>query len=257
LRRWWIAFEKAGLLPLPIFGWPVTTLRPYLEANGKCTADVILASNLGFSKNDDAEALAGCGAPVINLLVSRDSQSGWESSEKGINPERVSNQLNAPERMGANEPILFAATEKIEGSEATRSVPIVERVDMTVRRAQRWIALRNKENANKRVAFVYYSNPPGKGFLGASYLNLMPSLLSLLAELQRNGYVAGDLPTTEKKLVALLHRTGRNIEQWAPGELDEIATQGIVLIPVKSPGAGMTSCRNGSGATSEKVSGAA
>lgn len=224
--------EREGIGAIAAFGWPLKNQRALLMDKEQSSVRVILAMNLGFSKPDDAEELQRYGAPVINLMTTRESVGEWIASPKGITPDRLPTQLNAPERAGANEPLMIAATEKVEGSTTTRSQAVPERVEMAVKRVRRWLALQTKANAGKRVAFIYYSNPPGKGYLGASYLNLMPSLLALMERLKAEGYQAGDTPPDEKQLIEMLHRSGRNIEEWAPGELDEMSRQSMTLLPV-------------------------
>jgi cobaltochelatase CobN len=98
---------------------------------------------------------------------------------------------------------------------------------------QRWTALQDKPNRGKRIAILYYNNPPGKGALGASYLNIFGSMANILGTLQRAGYQTGDRLPTEKDLASLLEMSGRNIELWAPGELDARLAHGVAAsVPV-------------------------
>lgn len=225
--------EREGIGAIAAFGWPIKNLRAQLLENETSPVRVILALNLGFSKPDDADELARYNVPVINLMTTRESTDEWIASLKGITSDRLPTQLNSPERVGANEPVLIAGTEKIEGSTTTHTKAVPERIEMAVKRARRWLTLQTKPNADKRVAFIYYSNPPGKGYLGASYFNLLPSLLELTGRLKKEGYQVGDVPPDEKQLIEMLHRSGRNIEEWAPGELEEMSRQvGVTLLPV-------------------------
>ena len=123
---------------------------------------VFLALSLGFSKAEDVEELEAYGVPVINLLTSRDTMDEWVRSDKGVSSERVPVQLNSPERAGANEPVMIAATEKTPGTETTRSIPIPERVERVAQRTARWITLQEKPNREKRIAFIYYNNPQAR-----------------------------------------------------------------------------------------------
>jgi cobaltochelatase CobN len=98
---------------------------------------------------------------------------------------------------------------------------------------QRWTALQDKPNREKRITFLYYNNPPGKGALGASYLNIFGSMANILGSLQRAGYQTGDRLPTEKDLASLLEMSGRSIELWAPGELDAMLAHGVAAsVPV-------------------------
>lgn len=229
--------ETAGIGVVPSFAFPLGRMRPFvLQADGKTPIRMILSLNLQFSRQDDARDLEQYGVPVMNLMTTRESAAEWKENPKGLQPGQLTFQVVAPERMGANEPILLATTEKIikhDGTEVLRSQAVPERVDAIVKRTRRWLILQEKPNAEKRLAMIYYNNPPGRGNLGASYLNLMPSMLAIIKRLQDEGYATGDALMDEKEFIALLERTGRNIEQWAPGELKQLSEQGVVLWEVK------------------------
>jgi|GEM_PF-643761 len=229
--------EKSGIGVVPAFGFPIPTIRPLMtSANGKTPIRLILAMNLAITRPDDAKEFEHYGVPVMNLITTRESAEEWLKNDKGLPPGQLTYQVVGPERMGANEPVLMATTEKFikpDGSEVLRLQPVVERVESIVKRTRRWLILQEKPNSEKRLAMIYYNNPPGKGNLGASYLNLMPSMLAIIRRLKDEGYSTGDALMDEKEFIALLERSGRNIEQWAPGELDQISKQGIVIWEVK------------------------
>ena len=167
-------------------------------------------------------------------MTSRDSYEVWSKSAFGITPERLSTQVALPEIAGATEPIVVGTTEKAAGVAGPVTKPIRERIDMAVSRGARWLALQDKPNAEKRIGLIYFNNPPGKGNIGASYLNVFPTLLAVLARLRESGYQTGDRLPTEKELEALLEISGRNIEVWAPGELEALVEKGhVVLVPMK------------------------
>ncbi|MFB3777830.1 MAG: cobaltochelatase subunit CobN [Bryobacteraceae bacterium] len=228
------AVEKHGLIPVPVFGWPPAVAEPLLIRNGEAMVEAAFALNLGFTQPRDAEFLARLNVHVIDLMTTRQSLAEWTESPQGLRLDQLSIQVASPERAGATDPITFAATERSADGSSQVTVPIPERIDMAVRRAARWIALRHKPNRDKRVALLYYNNPPGKGNIGASYLDVPGSLAALLQRMREEGYRTGDAAPSEKELLQMLERTGRNIEQWAPGELDAIVAQNqAVLIPVK------------------------
>ena len=171
---------------------------------------------------------------MIDLMTSRDSYEVWSKSAFGITPERLSTQVALPEIAGATEPIVVGTTEKVAGAAGPVTKPIRERIDMAVNRGARWLALQDKPNAEKRVGLLYFNNPPGKGNIGASYLNVFPTLVAVLARLRESGYQTGDRLPTEKELEALLEISGRNIEVWAPGELEALVEKGhVVLVSMK------------------------
>ncbi len=89
-------------------------------------------------------------------------------------------------------------------------------------------------NDQKRIAMVYYNNPPGKGNLGASYLQVLPTMATLIDRLRRAGYITSDRSPDDQELRRVLEKSGRNVETWAPGELDAmIEGGGMTLYPVE------------------------
>jgi cobaltochelatase CobN len=228
------ALEKKGLAAAGVFGWPQSAIEPVLRGPAADPIYVNLTFTLSLTKPEDAGALERQGAHVINLLTASSGYDEWAKSDRGVEAGRTASLLDAPERNGATEPVLVATREADPRTGIYRLKPVGERVEMAAARAARWVVLRDKPNWNKRLVILYYNNPPGKGNIGASYLNLPPSILAVLERLREAGYNAGGrLPTTDE-LLAQLERVGRNVERWAPGELDRMAEQGgVTLLPVE------------------------
>ena len=228
------ALEKRGIGAVPVFGWPVPALIPLMGEPGSSPLRLLYSFNLGFAQASDSDTLERYGLHVIDLMTSRDSYEVWSKSAFGITPERLSTQVALPEIAGATEPIVVGTTEKAAGAAGPLTKPISERIDMAVNRGARWLALQDKPNAEKRVGLLYFNNPPGKGNIGASYLNVFPTLVAVLARLRESGYRTSDRLPTEKELEALLEISGRNIEVWAPGELEALVEKGhVVLVSMK------------------------
>jgi cobaltochelatase CobN len=228
------ALEREGIGAVPVFGWPVSTLEPLLRTEAGCPLRLLFALNLSFSKPDDMAMFERLGLHVINLMTTRRALAEWQDSPQGMEPSRVSFQLAAPERAGATEPILIAATEDAGDGLTSRTEPIPERIEAAVRRARRWLVLQAKPNAEKRVAFIYFNSLPGKGSIGASYLDVFPTLVTLLERLRDEGYRVSYPIPDKRQLMELLERSGRNVEAWAPGELERMLEQGhLALVPMK------------------------
>jgi len=224
------ALERRGIGAVAVFGWPPTVCEPFLTGSGGTAVDVLFALNLGFAKPDDAEFLARLNVHVIDLMTTKQSRSEWLDSPHGLRPDQLALQVSAPERAGATEPITFAATERTFDGKTVMTVPIDERIERAVTRAQRWITLRKKPNSEKRIALLYYNNPPGKGNISASYLNVPGTLAALVRRLREEGYVTGEQAPDESTLLRLLQLSGRNVEQWAPGELESLVQDGHVVL---------------------------
>lgn len=224
------ALERHGLGAVAVFGWPPTLCEPLLMTSSGSAVDAVFALNLGFAKPDDAEFLARLNVHVIGLMTTKQSRAEWLESPHGVRSDQLALQVSAPERAGATEPITFAATERSADGKTVVSVPIEERIERAVARAQRWIRLRRASNAEKHLALLYYNNPPGKGNISASYLNVPGTLAALVRRLRDEGYLVGSDVPSESVLLQMLQRSGRNIEQWAPGELEAMVEGGQMTL---------------------------
>jgi len=226
------ALEKRGLAAAGVFGWPHHTTEPIYNQSTEDPLAITLSLTASLSKPEDAAFFEKQNVHVIGLMTTRDSYATWAASNRGVSAERVNTSLSSPERNGATDPIMIATMESDSGTGLERTAPIPERVEMAAARASRWVELRRKPNATKRLAMLYYNNPPGKGNLGASYMNLPPSIRAVLHTLRRAGYDVGAELPTETEILQQLESVGRNVETWAPGELDAMVKRGGVLVPV-------------------------
>jgi cobaltochelatase CobN len=214
--------EARGVVPLAVFGYPLDALTPLLQSQGVMQAQIVVALNATVSAPRDAAIYDGWGIPVLNGLVTRESAEQWRASAKGLPADRVAAHLSLPERSGLIEPTLAGTTET--AANGTKSLaPFAPGIDAALDRAQRMLALRATPNGEKRVALIYYNNPAGKGNIGASYLQVFPSLRNILAGLAGDGYVIPEPLPDETELRRLLEANGRNLELWAEGETQRMA----------------------------------
>lgn len=232
--------EKAGAEAIPVFGYPggVTFERLLLDENGASRADVGLGFLFRFTGPEAADSLGKLDIPVINLvtLYGR-SEREWRESRTGLSMFEGTFQVAVPELGGLVAPTVVGSREKILDLETGLSVavsrPIPSRVTMAVQRALRYAALRDKPNAAKRIALMYYNYPPGKANIGASYLNVAESLANILARLKAEGYDVGSGDISADGLLAELTEKAHNVGSYAPGELEALLAAGdAVRVPV-------------------------
>ena len=215
------ALERRGLGVIAVFAWPLRKAEPLLFEAGVPRVRLLLALNLLMHNPDNEEWLKATGLRVINLVTSQETHEQWMQSARGLPAGRLSTQIGTPERAGATEPILIAAAESPGG----KLRPIPERIEAAAERAHRWVQLSLKHNKDKRLVLIYYSNPPGKGLLGASYLDLIPSLANILKRLSEEGYSVGNALPGEDQLKHLMRLAGTNVGDYVPGELAALASR--------------------------------
>ncbi|MEQ1945998.1 MAG: cobaltochelatase subunit CobN [Bryobacteraceae bacterium] len=224
--------EAAGLIPVAAFGYPLETLTPLLTDQQQFQPEVVIALNVTLSSPKDADVYNAWGVPVLNGIVTRESAAEWAANTKGLPADRIATQLSLPERSGLIAPTLVATTEtSVLGIKTGQ--PVAAGLTAIVDRAQRMLTLRKKPDSEKRVALIYYNNPTGKGNIGASYLQVFPSLRNILAALTDAGYsITGPLPD-ENELRRLIEASGRNLELWSEGEKRQAAeSHSMTLWPV-------------------------
>ena len=225
------ALEQRSLAPVAVFGWPLNKAEPLFTREGRAAIDLMMLLDAVMPSAENGQFLEKHELHAINLLTTTATEAEWRRSESGLPPGRLPIQVGNPERYGVSEPILIAAAApKAEGG---KPVPIQPQIELAAARAARWIALRAKPNWEKRLALVYFNNPPGKATLGASYLDLIPSLRNVVARLREDGYHTGDSLPDAERLKKLLLLSGRNVGEYAPGELKALLSEGhAALLPV-------------------------
>lgn len=181
----------------------------------------------------EREVLEKLGIPVINGIILDTNQKDWEESLIGINIYNRSNLVAIPELVGYINPSVAVVFDDV-----SHNVKIKNAVDYQMKtilgRIRNIYNLQSKPNKDKHIALIYYSYPPGKENIGASYLNVLPnSLVSILKRLQHEEYNTGSNPIDSATVFNKVMDAGRNIGSWAPAEVDKLVKTGDpVLVPM-------------------------
>jgi cobaltochelatase CobN len=205
-----------GWACLGFFGWP---LHSQISALQQWQPDLILAANLSITRREDADALSTLQAPVINLL-SDPREAAEAAAANGFPASRTSSGLGNPEKSGAVQPTVWSY------GPAANEVGLRQALEQ----ARGWLQLQRKPRAQRRLAIFHFNYPPGRGNIGASFLDVAHSLRSTLQILREAGYTTSEATLQS----ALLDRVARNVEDWAPGEKEALARDPhTTLWPVK------------------------
>lgn len=233
--------EKKGFNTFVAFGYPAAKVAEQLLIDSKGNARVsgVLSFIFRFSDFKASKMLEKLGVPVINLITvyGKDGKE-WETDQEGLSSLEVSWQLAIPEIAGLIQPTVVAyrirERDKETGFFVEKRLPVPERVDSVTDGIKSWINLQKKGNKNKKVAIFYWNYPPGKQHIGASYLNVFASIENVLKKMKEAGYDVGDEKIDKEILLDNSLKYGRNIGNWAPGELDEMVNgKKCVLLPLK------------------------
>ncbi|MBL0699443.1 MAG: cobaltochelatase subunit CobN, partial [Desulfosarcina sp.] len=236
-------FEQAGFNVTACFGRDADILTRFLlDQNRKARVDILLSFSLKFNSSLNEKlktAIQDLDIPIINgINLYSLTIDKWRTDPLGIPPMDVVWTMGVPEISGAIEPTpLIGKLELIDqntGKTFFLHKPITENFDRLLPRLKNWVRLQRKNNAQKKVAILYYNHSQGKQNVGASYLNVFSSIKLILKRMKDEGYkVTSDKILSENGIRDMILKTGRNIGSWAPGELDRMLQEGkIIRIPV-------------------------
>lgn len=166
--------------------------KPVLDALVNLTWFRLNGGPMGGNPALTKELLKDLNVPIFTpaCMYSREIDQ-WRRSDTGLSPIESIMAVIWPEIDGCTEPIPCCGVQEISvgGMKAQEVAAIDERVSKIATRIRRWVALKRKKNADKRLAIIIYNYPPGEENLGqASYLDVFKSVQRLLERLKEEGY---------------------------------------------------------------------
>ncbi len=224
-------FEEKGVNVIACYGKAGYYVDPYLNHSNQTKVDAVVSFHYRGNYFDIEEL----GVPVMNAVL-----NGYMNTSQWIEtstPLPVTNMLRiyGPETDGLIDPIMIGALETFTEDNGTVEKYITHEgqvqwlIDRTIAQAKLGI----EDESDKKVAIIYYNHGGGKDNIGASYLEVTPSIVNLLEGMEDAGYnVDSNLLPNKTELVDLMIYQGRNVGTWAPGELEALVDTGeVVLLP--------------------------
>ena len=215
------ALEAEALEPIPVFVLGIEghvavrewLAKEHLDLLINMIGFALVGGPAGSTKPGHAvevalEMLAHIDAPYIvaQPLYAQD-EANWR--ERGVAPMQSAVLYSLPEMDGATAPTVIGALD--DG----RFKTVPDRLKRLAGLGRRWVDLRHKHNAEKKVAIVVYDFPPGAGKLAtAALLDVPASVLATLQRLKAEGYDVGELPESPR---ALLERLEASLDPNAGG----------------------------------------
>ena len=217
-----------------------SAVKKFFLNESRSTVDAVITQHSFrynyWNPDQGLEDLSNISVPWLKAIsLYYQSEEKWLNSTQGISTSEIAWQVAMPELDGIIEPTVLSA----RGSDGRRVV-IQDRLDKIVSRALNWAQLKRLNNSEKRIAFIYYNNPPGRDNIRASYLNVPASLEVILNALKKKGYNLGNFSgfnvsinsshADNSSLLHLLLERGRNIGVWRQMDIDALAQSGRVVL---------------------------
>ncbi|BAU05005.1 magnesium chelatase subunit H [Fischerella sp. NIES-3754] len=222
-------FEKAGLIPLPIF---INGVEGHVAVRDWMTSDYetqqrqqgnIETPSLSEEAVKVDAIISTIGFPLVGGPAgSMEAGRQVEVAKRILTAKNVPYFVAAPlliqdiyswtrQGIGGLQSVVLYALPELDG--AIDIVPlgglvgekiylVPERVQRLIGRVKSWIKLRQKPAFARKIAIILYGFPPGYGAVGtAALLNVPRSLRKFLQALKDQGYTVGDLPADAEELI--------------------------------------------------------
>lgn len=215
--------EDKGINVYPIAGF--VKRLDYLKEVDPSLVIYVPHGRLAAGRADECvEWLSERGIPLICPIDVFENHEDWVASQKGMQGGMMTQNILMPELDGGIEPFAISAQFPNErGLNVPKALP--ERMDKLVSRIDHWLKLREKPNAEKKVAIVYFKGP-GQNAMVASGLEVGASLLNLLKSMKDAGYATGELPADAKAMEEEIRRRGPVLGPYAKGEIESFVNDG-------------------------------
>ncbi len=221
-------------------GWnvyPIASTSKRLQFLQEINPALVVELPHGRLSNGNADAavawLRERNIPMLSPLSIFNLYDDWKADPQGMSGGLLTMSVVLPEVDGGIAPYTIAAQFKDESGFAIYKV-IPDRLEKFCTLIEKWLALREKKNKDKKVA-IYYFKGPGLNSLVASNLEVVPALYNTLKMLKDAGYTVDGLPADAEELGKRLQLDGAVLNPYAEGSLARFFKEGKpALVPVDS-----------------------
>jgi cobaltochelatase CobN len=227
-----IRSEKAHCISV-LSAWgdaSINAVKAIKDINSHSTQPFVIISLQDFvvgggdGRKQVSDLFTELNVPVFKgIRVTELNSALYDLSSQGLPADSVHYRIAMPELQGIGQAhvlALAAATDidHLTGAQVSKTEPVDIEIARLVSRIQKWFALQEKANKDKKVAIVFYNHPPGRHNIGADNLNVPDSLWQMLTELKQQGYDLGpkaDFPVSSGALLDLLQQKAVNLPEDA------------------------------------------
>jgi len=227
--------EERGCNVIAVYGSSRQyNLDEFFIKDTKSIVDVIISTSVLPNFGDERENFKFLNVPVLyGTGTPYSTPMEWEASREGITT-RLIQYAALSEIDGLIEPTVICGRIVNETTGATYFEPIDYQIEYITARAVSWAELRYMNNSGKKVVVTHKNDEVGKAGLGTCmemYLDVPASIGAVLHRMQERGYDVGDEPLPDvSNITKSMVEKGRNIGNWAPGELDTLVETGDPIL---------------------------
>ena len=233
--------KAAGFTVLPIFTYAMAdkNLGAYgVEAalekfcffsDGTPCVDGMIRLAGMFNHGASSAIMKKLRCPVIKPICSYSmTVEAWRENPDGTIAD-VAWSIALPELDGVIEPMFIGAQEK--HGEAEHRVPVESRVKKLIRRLAKWVTLKKKDNADKKVVFMLNNNPCTSveaSVGGGANLDTLESVVRVMKAMEARGYALENIPENGEELIrTIMGRKALSDFRWTT--TGEIVNKGGAL----------------------------
>ncbi len=236
------ALAQRGLNPLPIY---VNSLKEAAAAEliaglYAATGPAITLNCTGFAVSQPGAAtfqtpFDAADAPVLQVVFSGGTEAAWRAGTQGLSPRDLAMQVALPELDGRilSRAVAFKAAARFDPAtqcNIVAALPVADRITYVAELAARWVRLRRKPAADRRIALILANYPNRDGRIGNGVgLDTPAGTVNLLGAMAAAGYGLAALPADGAALIERLLEGPTNAadsrQRAAPVTLDLAAYQ--------------------------------
>ncbi|NLR91478.1 cobaltochelatase subunit CobN [Flammeovirga agarivorans] len=148
----------------------------------------------------------------------------WDNDQQGMSGSIFGQNVVVPELDGAIQPFAVAA-EYMNKQGFHTYKPIPGRINKFCETADRWLALKDKANKDKKVTIFYYKGPGQNALVGGG-LEVGISMFNVLTQMKAQGYDLGDLPKDYDTFIQRIYTEGPILGEYAQGTFNKFLKEG-------------------------------
>ncbi len=149
--------------------------------------------------------------PILQAIISSMDFKEWQRSTRGLNPLDTAMNVVIPEFDGRiiTKPIAFKEKQRNANFEFSLHKGMDDRIEAVCNLAKKYCILRQKNNANKKIAFIFTNSSSKAAQIGnAVGLDSAASLINILDAMGKAGYNVGQYPKTGTQMLHRLIEAG-------------------------------------------------